>query len=132
VKQKDTIGGVDKYKYWAGLRAKSAKKKPLKKTAIKKKAYKIKKASKKLASNQRIYEVLRRDYLMDHEECECGRPECKKGPSVEIHHAAGKIGALLTEVSNFRAVSRECHDWAEAHPKEAKLIGLSVSRLNKK
>ena len=103
---------------------------PIKKTAIKKKKYKIKPRTKDRDREYRIYLVLRKDYLEDHPECECGRPECRKNPSVEIHHAAGKLGNKLTDVDNFVAISRECHDWAEANPKAAKKIGTSRSRLN--
>jgi hypothetical protein len=41
----------------------------------------------------------------------------------------GRIGNLLTDPKYFLAVCRQCHNWIEEHPKEAKELGYSVSRI---
>jgi hypothetical protein len=41
----------------------------------------------------------------------------------------GRIGNLLTDETKFLAVCRACHDWIETHPKEAKELGYSISRI---
>lgn len=128
------ITGANKYSYWNNLRAKSLQNNPLKRTPIKKKVYKIKKVAKGRARELRIYSVLRKDYLKDHQVCECGRKDEKgnvcQRPSIEIHHSKGKIGSLLNDTRFWKAIARACHDWAEANPKEAKKIGLSVNRID--
>lgn len=50
---------------------------------------------------------------------------------VQLHHAAGRIGSLLTDTRYFRALCDTHHRWVELHPVEAKKMGLSVDRLNK-
>ena len=81
---------------------------------------------------RKIYSLLRKTFLLDNPKCQ-GGSLCKQtgcdGLSVEIHHSRGKVGWLLTEVQYFRAVSRQCHDWIEAHPDEAKKLDLSGSRM---
>lgn len=121
------------YKYWNNLRSKSLQKKPLKRTGIKKKVYKIKKVSKKLSSEEKIYRVLRKDFLIDNPICQCGRKDkdgviCSR-PAVEVHHKKGR-GKYLNVVKFFLAVARVCHNWIEAHPKEAKALGLSLNRVD--
>lgn len=49
----------------------------------------------------------------------------------EVHHGAGKIGDLLTDVRYFVAVCREAHRIIEERPKWAKEQGFSFDRLNK-
>lgn len=100
---------------------------PKKPQPIKKnKEYKIPPKSKKLGQAERIYHVLRKDYLKDHPVCECGRNNCKR-KATDIHHKKGR-GEYLNDVRYLLAVSRVCHQWIETHPKEAKELGLSISR----
>jgi hypothetical protein len=48
--------------------------------------------------------------------------------SLTIHHSRGRGKYLLDETS-WIPLCAECHRWVEEHPKEAKEIGLSFSRL---
>jgi hypothetical protein len=88
------------------------------------------------------YIVVRKEFL--------GKPENQicpvtGQPTVEVHHQSGRRHdqyadewarqnnvCLLIDVRFFLAVSREGHDWIEANPNEAKELGYSVSRLEKK
>lgn len=97
---------------------------------IKKNNVKLKKKSKKLGRNERIYSVLRKDYLLDHPVCECGQPRCT-GEATQIHHKKGR-GRWLNFVEFFLAVCFSCHEWIENNPKEAKALGYSLPRIEKK
>jgi hypothetical protein len=100
-----------------------------------------KKSEKKQLADLR-YIVVRREFL--------GKPENKicpvtKQPTTEVHHKCGRRHdqyadewarenniCLLIDVRFFLAVSRDGHEWIEANPTEAKELGYSVSRLEKK
>jgi hypothetical protein len=60
----------------------------------------------------------------------CQYPGCDS-TDVTLHHAAGKIGELLYNKKYFRSLCLPHHRWAELHPKEAKKLKLSVTRLDK-
>jgi hypothetical protein len=92
------------------------------------KASPMKKESRKRTEALRIYRVLRKDYLLDHPLCECGRKGCRREPAVEIHHPEGRAGELLNQVDNFVAIARRCHNWIRDHQKEAMAIGLIRTR----
>lgn len=75
---------------------------------------------------------LRNEFLNDLEFCQAHiKGICDFMPT-EVHHRAGRTGALLTDVSKFLGVCMPCHRWIELHPKEAKEHGYSLSRLSKK
>jgi hypothetical protein len=90
-------------------------------------AYRIKSVSTKKLSELKDYRVLRDRYLDDHKVCQ--HPDCKN-LSEDLHHAKGRVGALLTDVRFFKALCRKCHRWVEDNPEEAKALGLSLSRLD--
>lgn len=46
--------------------------------------------------------------------------------SVEVHHVRGRIGAMLNDERYWLAASREEHEWAHSHPKEARALGIIV------
>lgn len=125
------IAGKKPWKYWADIRKKSLQKKPLNRTPIKKKAYTIKKKSKKLSVEEKLYLVLRKDFLIDHPVCECGRKDAKgnicQRPAVEIHHKKGR-GKLLNVVEFWLAVARVCHNWIGDNSKAAMELGLTLKR----
>ena len=54
-----------------------------------------------------------------------------KGLATEVHHKKGRIGKLLTEISYFLGVCRECHSKIELEPIWAKENGYSLNRLDK-
>jgi hypothetical protein len=91
---------------------------------VKKRA--ISKRSKKMADQMKVYNQRRRKFLIANPVC-----AVTGEPSTEIHHKAGRIGRLLLEESLWLAVSRRGHTWIEEHPKEAKELGYSQSRLKK-
>lgn len=89
----------------------------------------IKKITKKLRGLTMKYIQLRTVFLKDHPLCEAKLDECTK-VATEIHHMKGR-GKYLLDDSTFLATCRNCHNWLENHPKLAKLLGFSDSRLNK-
>lgn len=89
----------------------------------------IKKQSDKLKADLKIYEVLRKDYLIDHPKCEAELKGCKV-KAEEIHHKKGR-GKNLNNVETFLSVCRNCHHKIEMNPTMAKEFGLSESRLHK-
>ena len=74
------------------------------------------------------YKVIRDEYMQTYPRCEF--PECPNA-SQDLHHGAGKVGDLLFNTKYFVALCRMHHSWVEVHPKEAKELGLSFTRLDK-
>jgi hypothetical protein len=48
----------------------------------------------------------------------------------EVHHAKGRIGALLLDERFWVPLCSAGHQWVTEHPIEAQRLGLSVSRLS--
>lgn len=88
----------------------------------------IKPVSNKRQKELRTYSTLRKQYLQDHEDCQAQLDQCSQ-TATDIHHKAGRIGDKLNDTSDWLAVCRPCHNWIEEHPKEAKELSLSKSRL---
>lgn len=104
---------------------------PLKRTPVKKTAVKIKKVGKKQGQRLNAYRKLRIKILLKRPVCEMMVvPECQYY-GTDIHHPEGRIGDRLLDEDELIVGCRICHDWAETHPKEAKELGLSKSRLAK-
>lgn len=91
-----------------------------------KKKQPIPKVSKKSQSKEREYQKLRRAFLEKNPVCQF--EGCKKWAQ-DVHHSCGRVGDNLTDVTYFLGLCRTHHQWVEMHPKEAKLLGYSVSRL---
>lgn len=89
---------------------------------------KIKQISAKMAAELRKYHKLRNQHIRQHPICQA-KKECQGNLSIEIHHKRGR-GIYLCDTTTFLAVCRNCHDWCEAFPVEAKILGLSASRLS--
>lgn len=86
----------------------------------------LKARSAKLASLQRTYTTLRRDYLETHPWCvRCG------GEASEIHHAAGRVGGDLLRVETWRSACAECHRYFGDNPVEAIERGWSLPRIGR-
>jgi hypothetical protein len=98
-------------------------------TPLKKKPYKIKRRSDKRAEQEKEYSKGRIQFLIEHPVCEFNE-SCQR-ESTDVHHPEGRIGDLLTDFSKCKALCRGHHVWVELHPKEAKELGLSKSRLSK-
>lgn len=79
------------------------------------------KQAKKLAE----YRKVRDQFLNDNPFCKvCGTPN-----DITLHHGKGRIGDLLTDVTNFVTLCAKHHEQAEREPFWAKEIGISKSRL---
>jgi len=83
----------------------------------------IRKLSKKREAQNREY-LKRRLIFLEDKIC-----PVTKQPATQIHHMKGRIGALLTDESNWLAVSAEGHHQIEMNPLWAKKMGYSKSRL---
>ena len=86
--------------------------------------------SSKQAKKEAVYNVLNKQYLKDHPNCEFHLPGCLLRSS-EVHHGAGR-GEYLLDTTTWKAGCRICHSWVELHPEEAKELGFSESRLETK
>lgn len=94
-----------------------------------KKFYKIPNRSKKRAAEERqFHQKDKPEYLDENPYCEARLSSCTI-QAIEVHHKKGRIGKLLNDKKFFLSVCRNCHEWIERHPKEAKELELSISRL---
>lgn len=88
----------------------------------------MRKVTPKQAKRLREYNKLRDKFLQDNPICMF--PECQS-EQVQLHHAKGRIGDNLTDVSTFRSLCDYHHRFVELNPDVAKEFGLSLSRLSK-
>lgn len=95
--------------------------KPLKKSRVKPISTTQKKRNEKYAEKRKIY-------LEEKKLCEARLDGCTV-ESTEIHHPRGRDGDNL--FGPFLAVCRNCHQFIEANPEEAKRLGFSETRLKK-
>lgn len=72
------------------------------------------------------YLTLRKKFLEQPENKIC--PITNK-PTTDIHHKKGRIGKLLTDTSQWIALSREGHKFVEENPQWAKENKYSLNRL---
>lgn len=93
----------------------------------KSRSYRIKSVSDKKLAELKEYRVVRDKYLKGKV---CEYPNCTN-KDVELHHAKGRVGALLTDERYFKALCRGHHRLIEEQPSHAKELGLSFSRLDK-
>lgn len=97
----------------------------------KEKPYKIPKVSvKRKPLNRELAKIVAR-IKKERPECEMKVPGVCTGKTVTAHHPKGKIGELLLDESQLIASCSPCNLWEVSHPKEAKAMGISKSRLNK-
>ena len=68
----------------------------------------IKPLSDKRTVQNDLYLKLRKIYLDSHNMCDVRLIGCTHY-ATEIHHAEGRIGFRLTDISNFVAICRNCH-----------------------
>lgn len=74
------------------------------------------------------YSKVRKVFLSSRPVCEAHLSGCTTH-STDVHHKAGRVGKLYLDESKWLAVCRACHSWIETHPKEARELGFSISRL---
>lgn len=91
-----------------------------------KKPKQLKKVSPRQSKRLSEYKKAKEEYLFVNKICQV---ETCQNLAAEIHHKAGRIGALLWNKYYFLAVCRECHNKIELSPLWAKANGYSVSRL---
>lgn len=87
--------------------------------------------SQKRSKEERLYLAKRIIFLQEHNMCEAHLPGICTQHATDIHHKAGRTGSLYLDETYWVALCRACHSYVEAHPKEAREMGLSELRLNK-
>lgn len=79
-----------------------------------------------------MYSILRVKFLNEphNATCRAKLPGClgSMGQDLTIHHTKGR-GKYYLEVSTWIPLCLACHKWVEEHPKQAKEMFLSESRI---
>lgn len=86
--------------------------------------------SKKMSKTMSEYEKKRTAFFALHPFCQARLAGCHITAS-QIHHKAGR-GENHNNMSTWLGVCHSCHEYIELHPNEAKELGFSVNRLDKK
>lgn len=89
----------------------------------------IARVSDKRSKEERIYSGRRIIFLAGNPSCQANIPGICLRKSCEVHHKKGRVGKLFLDERFWLATCRKCHEWIEANPEKAKLLGLSLSRL---
>jgi len=76
------------------------------------------------------YSKVRKVFLENKPVCEAYISCCCTIQATDVHHKSGRVGKLYLDEKTWLAVCRACHMWIETHPKEARDMGFSNSRLN--
>lgn len=76
------------------------------------------------------YSKERKVFLVARPMCEAHIAGICTQHSTDVHHKAGRSGDLYLDKRYWLAVCRACHMWIETHPKEARELGYSLSKLN--
>lgn len=87
----------------------------------------ISKVGSKLLAELAVYRKKRIKFLTENPLCQGNLKGCTF-ESTDLHHAKGR-GKYLNVENYFRALCRNCHDYIELHPDEAKELKLSINRL---
>lgn len=90
------------------------------------KSKRIKPISDKQKERLAIYRVVRDKYLKENPICQF--PGCN-ATELDLHHLGGRVGSLLTDVSNFCGLCRYHHEWVGSNHLEALEMGLVKDRL---
>lgn len=94
-----------------------------------KKVYKApNKVSEKRKELNKEYFILVEQFKKDNPHCKAKVNEYCTKVTEEPHHKKGR-GKFLFSIDTWLPVCRSCHNYIEAHPKEAKEKGWSESRL---
>lgn len=90
----------------------------------------IKPKSDKKAALDQLYTVLRNKFFQNdaNKSCKARLKGCTLVAS-DVHHTKGR-GESLNDVSTWIPLCRNCHNYVETHPAEAKALNLSTNRLN--
>lgn len=88
---------------------------------------KVAPVSSKMKKTMDEYSKKRIAFLALNQNCQAKLVGCT-GKATDVHHKAGR-GENHLKMSTWLAVCRHCHTWIELHPKEAKEMELSETRL---
>lgn len=83
--------------------------------------------SSKKAKEDTVYTKLRRDYLTINPICQAKIPGCT-GVATDIHHKKGR-GQYYLITTTWMSACRQCHEWIETNPAEAKDLGFTITRI---
>ena len=75
----------------------------------------------------KLYSIMRKDFLSLHPGCQARLKDCTL-QSTDVHHKKGR-GLHYLDKLTWLSVCRSCHTWIELHPKEAKELNFSLNRL---
>jgi len=89
---------------------------------------KIRAVSKKHAAALKEYAARRLIHLEANPHCARCEADGETTPATDIHHIKGRDGERLIESENFLALCRYCHEAVHDNPAEAKALGWSQSR----
>lgn len=92
---------------------------------LKPNAHQIKKRSEKKKIEDRVYTILNKKYLKDHERCEINSASCTS-VATEVHHTAYRTGTNYLDTDTWKASCRACHKWIHSNPKEARDLGFLI------
>lgn len=87
----------------------------------------VKKISDKRKELNKEYKKISHEFLRDKPFCQVNSPDCTK-VTEGVHHKKGKIGELLTNPDFFIASCNACNLWIEVNDKEARKLGLKLSK----
>jgi hypothetical protein len=111
------------------LRPKKVRSKKVERVQRVVKAKKLRPISKKQSRLISQYTALRKEFFSGIPLlCAANLSSCTK-MATDVHHKKGR-GKYLLDTITWLPVCRNCHHWIEEHPKEAKELNLSQSRLN--
>lgn len=84
--------------------------------------------SPKRAKEEREYNKQAKSFKLANPDCAARLKGCTGG-TTDVHHMKGRDGDLLLDQHYWLPVCNHCHRWIELNPVKAKILGLSVSRL---
>ena len=102
----------------------SKKPKPIKRNKT------IRSRSPKRAKQEREYSKEAKAYKELHPFCQATLPNICTNHTSDVHHKAGRIGALLLNQKYWMPVCRPCHNWIEEHAKKARALGFRLSKTD--
>ena len=73
------------------------------------------------------YSKQRKEYLSNNPMCHAKIYKCTK-VATDVHHKKGR-GKYHLDTSTWLPVCRNCHEWIETHPEDAKELGYSEIRI---
>ncbi len=80
-----------------------------------------------MAQTNREYSKLRKEFLSKHPMCQAKIHNCSL-KSTDVHHMKGR-GKYHLDITTWLSVCRNCHNWIEVNPEDAKDLGFSISRV---